>query len=105
MEASNGYDLSTSWPTASPRRWAPRAKIEFSTITYGLVLTFGPDPRAPSIRKRKLTDPWDEIQRARRVELQEDADHLNANYAKPKDYSADDDISRIDVHEMGYQAQ
>eukprot|EP00959_Pyramimonas_sp_CCMP1952_P410714 8606817-Pyramimonas_sp.AAC.1 len=67
--------------------------------------TFGPDPRAPSFRKRKLTDPWDEIRRAQRVELQEDVDFLSANYAKPQDYSADDDISRIDVHEMAYQAE
>ena len=26
-------------------------------------------------------------------------------YAKPKDYSAEDDISRIDVHEVVYQAE
>ena len=56
--------------------------------------TFGPDPRAPSLRKRQLTDPWEELHRAQRVELQEDADTLNANYARPTYHSAMDDIKQ-----------
>ncbi|CAK0800914.1 unnamed protein product, partial [Prorocentrum cordatum] len=55
---------------------------------------FGPDPRAPPFRKRQLTDLREELHRSQRVELQEDADTLNANYARPTDHSAMDDIKQ-----------
>eukprot|EP00959_Pyramimonas_sp_CCMP1952_P143412 3002030-Pyramimonas_sp.AAC.1 len=56
--------------------------------------SFGPDPRAPPLRKRQLTDLWEELHRSQRVELQEDADTLNANYARPTDHSAMGDIKQ-----------